>query len=175
VSVTAYHCRCADLLSEFDVNLSPNLVHTINRRFRLALVQGTCSWNPELRQGRERAELRVVDDQRGGPTEARDIADAILVMAAACQRPGFDKWGAYHFAGAPSVSWYGFAEAIFAANRGPRPSLVKIATYEYPAAARRPQNSTLDCTRIRQTFGIDQPDWRRSLLRVIEELDRADR
>ena len=126
------------------------------------------------RLGRDRPELRVVDDQRGGPTEARDIADAILVMADACQRPGFDKWGAYHFAGAPSVSWYGFAEAIFAAGRGPRPSLVKIATNEYPAAARRPQNSTLDCTRIRQTFGIDQPDWRKSLRRVIEELDKAD-
>ena len=43
------------------------------------------------RLGRDRPELRVVDDQRGGPTEARDVADAILVMADACQRSGFDK------------------------------------------------------------------------------------
>ncbi len=127
------------------------------------------------RLGRERPELRIVDDQRGGPTEARDIAEAILAMAAACQSAGFDKWGIYHFAGAPDVSWYGFAEAIFAGSRAPRPSLVKIASSEYPTAARRPLNSVLDCRRIRRTFGIDQPDWRRSLSRVIEQLDRASR
>jgi dTDP-4-dehydrorhamnose reductase len=123
-----------------------------------------------LRLGRERPELRVVDDQRGGPTEARDIADAILVMAAICRAPGFDAWGTYHFAGAPSTSWHGFAEAIFARSHGARPSLVRIATRNYPTPARRPLNSTIDCERIRRVFGIAQPDWRSSLSRVVEQL-----
>jgi dTDP-4-dehydrorhamnose reductase len=123
-----------------------------------------------LRLGRERPELRVVDDQRGGPTEARDIADVILVLAAMCRRPGFDAWGTYHFSGAPSTSWHGFAEAIFARSSGPKPSLVKIVTRDYPTPARRPLNSTLDCSRIRRAFGIDQPDWQGSLGRVIAQL-----
>ncbi len=91
------------------------------------------------RLGRKRSELRIVDDQRGGPTEARDVADAILVMATACRRPGFNNWGTYHFAGAPSVRWYGFAEAILYRSCGSTSSLVKITTREYPTPARRPR------------------------------------
>ncbi len=113
-----------------------------------------------LRLGRERSELRVVADQTGGPTEARDIADAVIAMAAACRRPGFSAWGVYHFAGAPSTSWHGFAQAIFERARQPRPRLVAIASRDYPTPAARPLNSTLDCRRIREIFGIEQPDWR---------------
>jgi dTDP-4-dehydrorhamnose reductase len=126
-----------------------------------------------LRLGRERSELRIVDDQTGGPTEARDIADAVLAMAAACRRPGFSAWGTYHFAGAPSTTWYGFARAIFERAAGPVPRLVPIATREYPTPAARPLNSTLDCSRIRQVFAIEQPDWRASLSRVMAALKEA--
>ncbi|HEV7998205.1 MAG TPA: dTDP-4-dehydrorhamnose reductase [Stellaceae bacterium] len=126
-----------------------------------------------LRLGSEHLELHIVDDQRGGPTEARDIADAILTMAAVCSGLGFGAWGTYHFAGAPGTSWHGFAEAIFARSRGPRPLLVKIGTRRYPTPARRPLNSTLDCTRIREVFGIDRPDWRSALARVLAQLGEA--
>jgi len=150
-----------------------NPAHLLLRVSWVFGVHGANFVKTMLRLGRERLELRVVDDQRGGPTEARDIADAILVMAAACREPGFDEWGTYHFAGAPSTSWHGFAQAIFARSRGPTPSLAKIASSDYPTPARRPLNSELDCTRIRQVFGINQPDWRSSLSRVMAELDQA--
>jgi len=126
-----------------------------------------------LRLGRDRSELRIVDDQKGGPTEARDIADAILAVAAACRRPGFSAWGTYHFAGAPATSWYGFAQAIFERARGPAPRLVPITSSEYPTPAKRPLNSMLDCSRIREVFGVAQPDWRSSLARVTAELEKA--
>ena len=113
-------------------------------------------------------------DQIGGPTEARDIADAILAMAAACCRPGFSAWGVYHFAGTPSVELARFCRGDLrtsarpaAATDGNRQS----ATIRQPAA--RPLNSTLDCRRIRQTFGIEQPDWRLSLSRVVADLEEA--
>jgi dTDP-4-dehydrorhamnose reductase len=126
-----------------------------------------------LRLGRDREELRIVDDQQGGPTEARDIADAILAMAALCRRPGFAAWGVHHFAGAPSTTWHGFAQAIFAAARGPAPRLVPIMSREYPTPATRPLNSTLDCSRIRHVFGIEQPNWRASLARILRDLDET--
>jgi dTDP-4-dehydrorhamnose reductase len=126
-----------------------------------------------LRLGRERSELRIVADQLGGPTEARDIADAVITMAEHCRQPGFSAWGIYHFAGAPSTSWYGFAEAIFARAAGLRPGLVAIAGSDYPAPANRPPNSILDCRRIREIFGVEQPDWRHSLTRVLAALGEA--
>ena len=126
-----------------------------------------------LRLGRERSELRVVDDQTGRPTEASDIAGAILTMAAACRRPGFNAWGTYHFAGAPSTTWYGFARAIFDRTNGRTPRLVPITSEEYPTPARRPLNATLCCAKIRRTFAIDQPDWRTSLSRVLAVIDEA--
>lgn len=124
-----------------------------------------------LRLGHERHELGVVADQIGGPTEARDIADAILRMATACRRPGFSAWGVYHFAGSPSTSWYGFAQAIFERTRLPVPRLVALRTNEYPTIAARPMNSTLDCSRIYNVFGVEQPDWHASLSRVMAALE----
>ena len=115
-----------------------NPAHLLLRVSWVFGVYGSNFVKTMLRLGRERPELRVVDDQRGGPTEARDIADAILVIAAICRRPGFDAWGIYHFAGAPSTSWHGFAEAIFARSGGAGPSLVTIATRDYPTPARAP-------------------------------------
>jgi dTDP-4-dehydrorhamnose reductase len=123
-----------------------------------------------LRLGQERGELRVVDDQRGAPTEARDIADAIIAIGAACRRPGFAGWGIYHFAGTPDTSWHGFAQAIFECAPGPAPRLVAIPSRDYPTPAARPPNSRLDCGHIRRVFGIDRPDWRISLARVIADL-----
>ena len=126
-----------------------------------------------LRIGQERRELRVVADQIGGPTEARDIADAIITMAAACRRPDFSAWGVYHFAGAPATSWHGFAQAIFERARQPGPRLVAICSRDYPTPAVRPLNSALDCSRIHKVFGLRQPDWRLSLSRVLTDLDKA--
>lgn len=126
-----------------------------------------------LRLGAERETLSVVDDQRGGPTAAADIARALWTIAAAFAA-GRGTSGVFHYAGAPTVSWAGFAEAIFAASSLPaRPEVRRIATADYPTPARRPANSALDCTRIRATYGIEQPDWRTSLARVIRELEES--
>ncbi len=136
-------------------------------------VHGTNFVKTMLRLGRERDELRIVADQQGGPTEARDIADAIIAMAKASRQASFAKWGTYHFAGAPPTSWYGFAQGIFEHACGRPPRLVPIATRDYPTPAARPPNSTLDCSLIHHVFGLDQPDWRASLSRVLADLGEA--
>lgn len=124
-----------------------------------------------LRLGAEREALSVVDDQRGGPTAAADIADALYTIARAFH-DGQGTPGLFHFAGAPTVSWADFAEAIFAAGHLPRKPVVnRIPASAYPTPAKRPANSALDCSRILATYGISQPDWRKSLLDVIGELE----
>lgn len=124
-----------------------------------------------LRLGAERDQLSVVDDQRGGPTAAADIADALFTIARAFGA-GRGVAGTFHFAGAPTVSWAEFAEAVFAASRLPgKPVVNRIPASAYPTPAQRPANSALDCSRIMETYGIKQPDWRKSLRDVLRELE----
>ncbi|MFZ1726769.1 MAG: dTDP-4-dehydrorhamnose reductase [Albidovulum sp.] len=124
-----------------------------------------------LRLGAERDELKIVDDQHGGPTPATAIADALWVMAAAFHA-GQGKTGIFHFAGTPAVSWADFAETVFAQSSLQKPpKVIRIPTVEFPTPAQRPLNSRLDCSRIHQAYGIEQPDWHKGLADVIRELE----
>jgi dTDP-4-dehydrorhamnose reductase len=123
--------------------------------------------------GRGRPEVRVVADQRGGPTAARDIADALWTVAEAWAA-GRGRPGLYHFAGAPDTTWAEFADAIFARTGwAERPRVVPIASADWPTRAARPAYSVLDCSMIAAAYGIGQPDWRRSLDAVMGELSEV--
>lgn len=127
-----------------------------------------------LRLARAEDEMRVVDDQRGCPTAASDIAGALATLAGRIARDGGIPWGTYHYCGSPATTWYGFAEAILAAARKREclkvRALVPIPAAEYPTAAPRPADSTLDCTRIAGTFGIRSPRWADALERTLDSL-----
>ncbi|VXB84082.1 dTDP-4-dehydrorhamnose reductase subunit, NAD(P)-binding, of dTDP-L-rhamnose synthase [Pseudomonas sp. 8AS] len=128
-----------------------------------------------LRLGRERDSLAVVADQHGGPTAALAIAKMLWRLAERYRSNGTLPWGVYHYSGAPACSWHEFAEAIFqqALEQGllPRvPSMQGITTADYPTPARRPAWSVLDGSRLLNTFGIEQPDWRADLREVLREL-----
>ena len=123
-------------------------------------THGTNFVKTMLRLGRERDQLHVVADQRGCPTGAVDIADAILAIAhqLLIERRG-DVWGTYHFAGLGSTTWYQFAEAIFeraAPFWGRRPEVVPITTADYPTPARRPaaRCSTAPGSRARLPYRV---------------------
>ena len=124
-----------------------------------------------LRLGAERDELTVVADQIGGPTPARAIASACLILAEALRRDPA-KSGTHHFTGAPATSWADFARAIMD-QAGLRAQVRDIPTSAYPTPARRPLNSRLDCSLLTAQFGITQPDWRTHLAEVIAELKGA--
>ncbi|WP_395676646.1 dTDP-4-dehydrorhamnose reductase [Inquilinus sp.] len=141
--------------------------HVILRTAWVFAAHGSNFVRTMLRLGAERPELRIVADQRGGPTPAADIAAAILAIRGQALAPGFDGWGTFHFAGAPATTWHDFAAAIFAAKGGPGPVLHAIATADYPTPARRPSNSVLDCGKISRVFGLGQPDWRQALSAMV--------
>ncbi|WP_041527415.1 dTDP-4-dehydrorhamnose reductase [Paracoccus aminophilus] len=121
-----------------------------------------------LRLGAERDELRVVADQHGGPTPARDIAAACLTLAVGMKGDP-EKGGVYHFSGAADTSWAGFAREIMT-QAGLPCRVTEIATADYPTPAQRPANSRLDCSAIAQDFGIYRPDWQAGLAAVLTEL-----
>jgi len=121
-----------------------------------------------LRLGATRDEVGVVADQFGGPTAARDIAEALLEIATR-KFAGASEQGIYHFSGAPTVSWANFAEAIF--KLAPGTKVNRITSAEFPAPVERPKNSALDCSRIAADFGLVQPDWRSGLKDLMAELE----
>lgn len=126
-----------------------------------------------LRLAAERDELRVVDDQRGCPTSAADIAHAIVRCGEQLVAGTTAARGVYHYSGAGATTWHGFAAHVVdvaAARTGRRPKVTPIATSEYPTPARRPANSVLDCTRIARDLGIDLRPWRDSVRAVVDAL-----
>jgi dTDP-4-dehydrorhamnose reductase len=123
-----------------------------------------------LRLGADRPVLRVVSDQIGGPTPAQDIAATCLALVVAMQAGV--RGGTYHYAGQPAISWAGFARETFALA-GMAVTVEDITTEAYPTPARRPQNSRLDCAALAADFGINPPDWRAGLARVIKKLQEG--
>jgi dTDP-4-dehydrorhamnose reductase len=128
-----------------------------------------------LRLSESQPMVRVVDDQRGTPTSAADLAAGILAIVERLRSPnGCNAAGIYHLAGEGETSWHGFAAAIFAslARRGRRvPGLQAITTAEYPTPARRPQNSCLDSSRAERILGVRLAPWRSSLEECLDRLE----
>lgn len=108
-----------------------------------------------------RDELRVVDDQRGTPTSAREIADAVLRIMPRLVR-GEEVAGTYHFTAEGVTTWHGFASrvvAIAAPLTGRNPQVTPIRTADYLTAAKRPANSQLDCGLFAKVFGFRGLHW----------------
>ena len=121
--------------------------------------------------------LKVVADQQGCPTNAGDLAHAILAVAA---RVGAgwqaDYAGVFHAAGTGSTTWHGLAIAAFeeAARHGrPMPTVTPIATADWPTPAKRPPDSRLDCAKLARVFDVRLPDWRPTLARTVDAIVTA--
>jgi dTDP-4-dehydrorhamnose reductase len=125
---------------------------------------------------RTRDRLRVVADQHGCPTNADDLAQAVLKVAEAMRQPDARYGGIYHAAGSGETTWHEFACAIFAAARPlgwNAPPVEPIGTADYPTPARRPADSRLDCGKLAATFGVRLPNWRPSLDRAVRAICTA--
>lgn len=121
-----------------------------------------------LRLGANRNQLQVVNDQRGNPTAAADIAQALITIAHQFEK-GTGVCGIYHFAGAPAVNRAEFAAEIFNGVEN-APAIVPVSSETFPTAAKRPGNSVLNCGKIRRDFGLGKPDWRDSLRTVKQKI-----
>ncbi|MBO9127835.1 MULTISPECIES: dTDP-4-dehydrorhamnose reductase [unclassified Rhizobium] len=121
-----------------------------------------------LRLASERKSIAVVNDQIGGPTPARDIARACMILARALREKD-GRSGIYHYAGVPDISWASFARAVFDEAKIDV-EVMDIPSSSFPTLAHRPANSRLDCARIYNAFAIPRPDWRAGLKDVLIDL-----
>lgn len=144
--------------------------------FRTSWVYGARGNNfakTMLRLAAEREQLKVIADQFGAPTGAELLADITAhAIRKAISHP--EVSGLYHLAAAGEASWHGFASFVIAQARATgKPlavqSIEAIETSAYPAPAQRPLNSRLDCQKLRDTFGLDLPDWQGGVTRMLLE------
>ena len=116
-----------------------------------------------LRLASERTALSVVNDQIGTPTNAVDLAEALVqIILFANQQPKKDNYGIYNFSNEGECSWYDFAKKIFEINNVSI-DLSAIPTEQFPTPAQRPKYSVLDKSKIKTTFGITIKTWEESL------------
>lgn len=133
-----------------------------------------------LRLAGEGRALRIIDDQVGSPTPAALISGVTGLALAAVRRGenAAESTRIYHLAAANPVSWCGFARTIVDyASRTPGfsglpapESITAISTADYPLPAPRPANSRFDCAHLESDFGLEMPDWRPYLQRMLQLL-----
>lgn len=111
-----------------------------------------------LKLFKEKEEINVINDQIGSPTNAFDLADAILTII----QNDIGAYGIYNFSNEGECSWYQFSEEIRKLSKS-KIKIIPIPTSEFPTPAKRPQYSLLDKTKIKNTFGISISEWKDSL------------
>lgn len=147
--------------------------HAIVRTAWVVSAHGHNFIKTMLRVGESRDTLTVVDDQRGSPTSAADLAHALMTIAVRLVEDADAPTGTFHFSNAGAVSWAGFASEIFrqsALRGGPSAAVTPITTADYPTPARRPANSLLSHDAIRAAYGIEPRDWQAALSDILDDL-----
>jgi dTDP-4-dehydrorhamnose reductase len=127
-----------------------------------------------LRLAAERDAVAVVDDQKGRPTFARDLAGAVTAIVERLDsRPHAEAYGVFHAASQGDTTWCGFARAIMegsAARGGPAARVQAITTAEFPTPARRPADSRLATDKLAAIYGIRLPHWRDALEACLNDI-----
>lgn len=117
-----------------------------------------------LKLGKQKNEIKVVDDQRGNPTNAADLAYHLVKLSAT------DEYGTYHCTCKGECSWYEFTKKIFEYAGLTRVKVLPCSTQEYPTPAKRPAYSSLDNMMLRVTIGDDTRQWQDALKAYIQKL-----
>lgn len=125
------------------------------RNFFLTMVNKTA----------ELPQMKVVFDQTGTPTYAGDLA---YLISHIIENGFLDRTGIYHYTDEGVCSWYDFAKEINSLV-GHTCNVMPCRTEDYPTLARRPHYSVLDKAKVRETFGIEIPHWRDSLVMSVNE------
>jgi dTDP-4-dehydrorhamnose reductase len=118
-----------------------------------------------LRLASERDSLSVVNDQIGTPTNAVDLAEAlisIITQTYNLQPTTYNLFGIYNFSNEGQCSWYDFAKEIFEINNV-NINLNPIPSTSFPTPAKRPAFSVLDKTKIKKVFQVEIKHWKESL------------
>ena len=116
-----------------------------------------------LKLGKTRESITVVDDQVGSPTYTYDLARLLVDMIET------EKYGKYHATNEGLCSWYEFACEIFK-KAGMKVNVSPVSSSEYPAKAKRPKNSRMDKSKLKEMGFELLPSWQDALERYLREI-----
>lgn len=116
--------------------------------------------------GAERESLNVVFDQIGTPTNAYDLAEAIVAILPQIRK---GEKEIYHFTNEGVCSWYDFALAILAHSKLRSCKVTPIESKDFPTPAHRPHYSVLNKAKIKQRFNIEIPHWKEGLAKCLKQ------
>lgn len=126
-------------------------------------------------------QLKVVFDQVGTPTYAKDLANTILVAiddykkeTVNCQLSivNYSKSGIYHFSNEGVCSWFDFTKMIAEYSGQTVCDIQPCHSDEFPSPVKRPAFSVLDKTKVKETYGIVVPYWLDSLRYCLERMSK---
>jgi len=147
--------------------------------FRTSWVYGARGSNfakTMLKLAQERERLTVINDQFGAPAGADLLADlTAIVLRTALSRN--EVGGTYHVAPAGETTWHGYATHVIEFARRAdmsikvQPAEIEaVPTSSFPTPAKRPGNSRLNTSKLRNTFNVTLPDWRVGVDRMLTEI-----
>lgn len=110
-------------------------------------------------------ELGIVADQFGQPTNANDLAEAVMKIIESDPK----TFGVFHFSNYPETNWFEFASKI-AEFSDSKIKLKAITTEEFPTPAKRPKRSTMALDKIEEIYKVEPIHWEHSLQDCIETL-----
>ncbi|MBK1895110.1 dTDP-4-dehydrorhamnose reductase [Chryseobacterium paridis] len=113
----------------------------------------------------QKDELGIVGDQYGQPTNANDLAEAIMDIITS----GQPKYGIFHFSNYPETTWYEFATKIAEFSKSSI-KLNSLTTEQYPTPAKRPKRSTMCLDKIEEVYKIEPKHWENSLEECVNTL-----
>ncbi len=155
------------LAGEQEVLKSPGNI--IIRTSWLYSLQGGEDKNTGQKSGQEKETLNVVYDQVGTPTSAVDLAGAILTLCSRLESTGDKKGGIYHYSNEGVCSWYDFALEIME-MAGLKCRINPITSDQFPSPVNRPPFSVLNKAKIKATFGLEIPHWKKSLEKIVKTM-----
>jgi dTDP-4-dehydrorhamnose reductase len=153
--------------------------HLIFRTSWVAGAHGDNFAKTILRLALERESLNVVADQHGVPTSAALLAEVTAQLVQQRQLEGDNNFpfGLYHLVPSGETSWYEYARFVLsealAAGRSVKllPDAIRaIPSSEYHTIAKRPANSRLDTTKLRNCFGLELPDWQDEVRHALRQI-----
>lgn len=135
--------RTSWLYSEFNKNFVKTMLHLFSQK----------------------EELGIVADQFGQPTNANDLADAIMNIIETPQK----SYGIFHFSNYPETTWFEFAQKIAELSKSSI-KLNALTTEQYPTPAKRPKRSTMCLDKIEEVYKIEPKHWENSLEECLDIL-----
>lgn len=158
------------------------LPHLIFRTSWIYSTHGNNFLKSILRLAQAQDSLRVVGDQHGAPTSSQCIAEGVAQLLDAWHLDQESQTGIYHLTNTGQTTWHGFSREIvgiynnlqsqraWPVLKANLDDLIAVTSQEYPTPAKRPANSRLDNTKLKQVFNVELPSWQQGLQRVMQSI-----